>query len=85
MWTFHLTKAFNQSRKQLYKLGCSHSIPSNEKEAYKANIDSKYFLEKIKVKLSEDDSAELVKNDVTTGINSEEYPYSSNMNNLVNF
>jgi len=70
-WTFYLTKAYEQSKKKLYKLGCSHSIPSNQDNAYKAKIGSKYFVKKIKIKLSEDDSAEFLQKELIQGLQSE--------------
>ena len=82
-WTFYLTKAYEQSKKKLYKLGCSHSIPSNQDNAYKAKIGSKYFVKKIKIKLSEDDSAEFLQKELIQGLQSEA-SYSGRQNSSVN-
>jgi hypothetical protein len=55
-----LTKAFKQTKESLYKLGCSHTIPSNEKNAYKAEIDQRYFTQKAYIKLNSNDKAQMI-------------------------
>ena len=83
-WTFYLTKAYEQSKKKLYKLGCSHSIPSNQDNAFKAKIGSKYFVKKIKIKLSEDDSAEFLNKELIQGLQSEAInPVSQNSSSVI--
>lgn len=45
----------------MYKLACSHTIPSLESTAYKASISKEHFHKEFQITLSEDDKALLVK------------------------